>query len=145
LHIIASRNVNVPTVPASAGIPNQGRPDPNWGNISVFEGAGISRYNGMVFSLTKRSSDWANLRVSYSLSKTIDDAGNFFFSTPQNNFDLRADLGPSDNDQRHRLVISGSFQTPQRAKSVRVLHGFQLSYIFTYAMKSECGCFGRRF
>ena len=135
LHIIASRNVNVPTVPASAGIPNQGRPDTNWGNISVFEGAGISRYNGMVFSLTKRSSDWADVRVSYTLSKTIDDAGNFFFSTPQNNFDLRADLGPSDNDQRHRLVISGSFQTPQRAKQVRLLDGFQLSYIFSYASR----------
>ncbi|MGH8715929.1 MAG: TonB-dependent receptor, partial [Burkholderiales bacterium] len=32
LHIILSRNVNVPTVAASAGIPNLGRPDPNWGN-----------------------------------------------------------------------------------------------------------------
>src|SRR4030095_5410597 len=116
LHIIASRNINVPTVPASAGIPNQGRPDTNWGNISVFEGAGISRYNGMVFSLTKRPSNWADVRVSYTLLKTIDDVGNFFVPTPQNNFDLRSDLGPSDNDQRHRLVISGSFQTPQRAK-----------------------------
>ncbi|HSD47119.1 MAG TPA: TonB-dependent receptor, partial [Pyrinomonadaceae bacterium] len=36
-HLILSRNINVPTVPPSAGIPNLGRPDPNWGNISRFE------------------------------------------------------------------------------------------------------------
>ena len=43
--------------------------------------------------------------------------------------------GPSDNDQRHRLVLSGSFQTPQHAKQLRFLHGFQMSYIFTYASR----------
>jgi hypothetical protein len=137
-HIIASRNVNVPTVAASAGIPNLGRPDPNWGNIGRFEGSGDSYYNGMVVSFNKWAARWANVRVSYTLSKTTDDAGNFFFSTPQNNFNLRDDMGLSDNDQRHRLVISGSFQAPQQSKEEglrRVLHGFQLSYIFTYASR----------
>jgi hypothetical protein len=137
LHIIASRNVNVPTVPASAGIPNLGRPDPNWGNIGRFEGVGDSYYNGMVVSFNQRAARWANVRVSYTLSKTTDDAGNFFFSTPQNNFNLQDDMGRSDNDQRHRLVVSGSFQAPEGqadglAKAVR---GFQLSYIFTYASR----------
>ena len=138
LHIIASRNVNVPTVPASAGIPNLGRPDPNWGNIGRFESSGDSYYNGMVVSFNKRAARWANVRVSYTLSKTTDDAGNFFFSTPQNNFNLRDDLGLSDNDQRHRLVVSGSFQAPEKGKEEglrRALHGFQLSYIFTYASR----------
>ena len=137
LHIVASRNVNVPTVPASAGIPNLGRPDPNWGNIGQFEGAGVSFYDGMVVSFNKRAAHWANVRVSYTLSKTTDDAGNFFFSTPQNNFDLRADMGLSDNDQRHRLVVSGSFQSPQSGKDgwQKTLRGFQLSYIFTYASR----------
>jgi hypothetical protein len=137
-HIIASRNVNVPTVAASAGIPNLGRPDPNWGNIGRFEGSGDSYYNGMVVSVNKWAARWANVRVSYTLSKTTDDAGNFFFSTPQNNFNLRDDMGLSDNDQRHRLVVSGSFQAPQQSKEEglrRVLHGFQLSYIFTYASR----------
>jgi hypothetical protein len=138
LHLIASRNVNVPTVPASAGIPNLGRPDPNWGNIARYEGAGDSYYNAMIVSFNKRATDWASVRVSYTLSKTIDDAGNFFFSTPQNNFNLRDDLGLSDNDQRHRLVLSGSFQTspPRKEQRLqRVLQGFQLSYIFTYASR----------
>ena len=137
-HIIASRNVNVPRAPASAGLPNLARPDPNWGNISRFEGSGDSYYNGMVISFNKWAARWANVRVSYTLSKTADDAGNFFFSTPQNNFNLRDDMGLSDNDQRHRLVISGSFQATPQGKEAglrRVLHGFQLSYIFTYASR----------
>jgi len=120
-HVILSRNVNVPTVPASAGIPNLGRPDPNWGNISRFEGSGNSYYDGMVVSFNKRA-QWANVRVSYTLSKTIDDAGNFFFSSVQDNFNIRDDRGLSDNDQRHRLVASGSFEA----------RGFQFGYIFTY-------------
>jgi len=134
LHVILSRNVNVPTVPASAGIPNLGRPDLNWGNISRFESSGDSYYDGMVVSFNKRAARWANVRVSYTLSKTIDDAGNFFFSSVQNNFNLRDDRGLSDNDQRHRLVVSGSFEAPpNKTKGFhRALSGFQLAYIFTY-------------
>src|SRR5262249_14690420 len=46
LHLILSRNVNVPRFPASAGVPNLGRPNPNFGNISRFESSGDSYYNG---------------------------------------------------------------------------------------------------
>ncbi|HKG48174.1 MAG TPA: carboxypeptidase regulatory-like domain-containing protein [Pyrinomonadaceae bacterium] len=137
-HIILSRNVNVPAVPASAGIPNLGRPDPNWGNISRFESSGNSYYNGMVVSFNKRAARWANVRVSYTLSKTIDDAGNFFFSSVQDNFNIRDDRGLSDNDQRHRLVLSGSLEAPREGKSngfARALRGFQLGYIFTYGSR----------
>lgn len=135
VHIILSRNVNVPTVPASSGIPNLGRPDPNWGNISRFEGSGNSYYDGLVMSLNRRVTSWSTVRVSYTLSKTIDDAGNFFFSTAQNNFNLRDEKGLSDNDQRHRLVVSGSFDGPtnKREGVNQVIRGIQLSYIFTYA------------
>ncbi|HEX3185993.1 MAG TPA: TonB-dependent receptor [Pyrinomonadaceae bacterium] len=137
-HLILSRNVNVPRFPASAGIPNLGRPDPNWGNISRFESSGNSSYDGLVVSVNQRATRWSSLRVSYTFSKTIDDAGNFFFSTPQDNFNVRDDRGLSDNDQRHRLVISGSLEVPEHTKPTglqQVLCGFQLGYIFTYASR----------
>jgi hypothetical protein len=137
-HIILSRNVNVPTVPAAAGVPNLGRPDPNWGNISRFESSGNSNYDGMVVSFNQRASRWFTTRLSYTLSKTIDDAGNFFFSSVQNNFDIRDDRGLSDNDQRHRLVVSGSVEAPQQGKQhgvARLLQDFQFGYIFTYASR----------
>ena len=141
LHLLLSRNVNVPTLSAqqaqALGIANLGRPDPNVGNIGRYESSGDSYYDALVFALHKRAGAWANVRLSYTFSKSIDDAGNFFFSTPQNNFDLRDDRGPSDNDQRHRLTVSGSFQAPRAASVVshlrRALDGFQFSYIFSYA------------
>lgn len=137
-HLILSRNVNVPRFPASAGIPNLGRPDPNWGNISRFESSGRSDYDGMVVSFNQRAWRWATMRLSYTLSKTIDDSGNFFFSSPQNNFDVRDERGLSDNDQRHRLVLSGTLEAPEQSKAHgvgRVLRGFQFGYIFTYASR----------
>lgn len=142
LHLILSRNVNVPTLSAQQaqqqGIPNLGRPDPNFGNISRFESSGDSYYDALIFAFRKRAGNWANWRVSYTFSKSLDNAGNFFFSTPQNNFDLRDDRGPSDNDQRHRLAVRGSLETPRAANSNywrRSLSGFQLSYIFSYSSR----------
>jgi hypothetical protein len=136
-HIIVQRNINVPRFPSSANVPNLGRPDPDWGNISRYESSGDSSYHGMIGTLNQRAGQWASLRVSYTLSKAIDDTGNFFFSTPQNNFDLGDDRGLSDNDQRHRLVVSGMLQTPpvSRDSHLRWLRGFQFSYIFTYASR----------
>jgi hypothetical protein len=136
LHLILSRNVNVPRFPASANVPNLGRPDQNFGNISRFESSGDSYYDALVLAFNKRASNWASLRVSYTFSKAIDDAGNFFFSTPQDNFNVCDDRGLSDNDQRHRLTLSGSFEAPHSNKAStfrRALEGFQLSYIFSYA------------
>jgi len=136
LHLILSRNLNVPRFPASAGVPNLGRPDAAFGNISRYESSGDSYYNGLIVSFNQQATRWASLRVSYTLSKTIDNAGNFFFSAPQNNFDLRDDRGLSDNDQRHRLTLSGVFEAPRGPRDSpfrRAVEGLQLSYIFSYA------------
>jgi hypothetical protein len=135
LHLIMSRNVNVPRFPASAGVPNQGRPNPNFANISRFESAGDSYYNGMTVSLNQRFKRWASARLSYTLSKAIDNAGNAFFFTPQNNFDLRDERGRGDNDQRHVLAVSGVLAAPEATGAGswrRVVAGFQLSSIFRY-------------
>jgi hypothetical protein len=136
LHLIMSRNLNVPRFPAAANVPNLGRPDPDFGNISRFESSGDSYYNALVLSFNKRASRSLNLRVSYTLSKAVDDAGNFFFSAPQDNFNVRGDRGLSDNDQRHRLTVSGSYEfAPAQSASGwrRALNGLQLSYIYAYA------------
>ena len=44
----------------------------------------------------------------------------------------------SDNDQRHRLTLSGTFNAPTALENKfarRAFGGFQLSYIFTYASR----------
>jgi hypothetical protein len=138
-HIILSRNVNVPRFAASAGVFNLGRPDSRFGNVSRFESSGDSFYDGMVVSFKRRFRPWTQMRVSYTLSKAIDDVGNAFFFSPQDNFNLRDERGLADNDQRHRLALSGSFEAPNAGDREpalrRALSGFLLSYIFQYGSR----------
>jgi hypothetical protein len=123
VHIIMQRNLNVPTMTAAQDPVNLGRPNPKFGNITQYSGQGDSYYDGMTLSLQNRSSRRLSGRVSYTLSKAIDNTGNAFFSSPQNNFNIRDDRGLSDNDQRHRLTVSGQFNLPSVV---------QLSAIYTY-------------
>jgi hypothetical protein len=135
LHIIMQRNLNVPTLTAAQDPVNLGRPNAGFANINQYSGQGDSYYNGMTTSIQYRNSAWASLRVSYTLSKAIDNTGNAFFSGPQDNFNIRDDRGLSDNDQRHRLTVSGQLSAPHRMTGglwYRILDGFQLSPIFTY-------------
>ncbi|HWS53245.1 MAG TPA: TonB-dependent receptor [Pyrinomonadaceae bacterium] len=140
-HLILSRNVNAPTLTAAEarrlGVANLGRPDPLWGNVARYESSGVSAFDGLLVSLNRRASSWAAVRASYTFSKAIDNSGNFFFSTPQDNGDLRGERGLSDNDQRHRLSLSGTLEAPAAgagdSRARRALAGFRLSYIFTYA------------
>lgn len=132
--LIRSRNINVPI--CSDSTLNLCRPNPNFGNISYTEGSGNSEYNALVFSFNKQVKNRAGIRVSYTYSKAIDDAGNFFFSSPQNNFNLQDERGLSDNDQRHRLTVSGTLNGPRADNSSfmrQIFGGFGLSYIYTYA------------
>lgn len=137
--LVLARNVNVPTLTAAEatklGVPNLGRPNPNYGNISRYESSGDSWYNGMTVSLNRRFRDWAGMRFSYTFSKAIDNTGSAFFFTPQDNFNLRGDRGLSDNDQRHVLALGGTLAVPgtgHRSIFGRVVSGFQLNPIFRY-------------
>ncbi|HEU4596324.1 MAG TPA: carboxypeptidase regulatory-like domain-containing protein [Pyrinomonadaceae bacterium] len=142
-HLILSRNLNAPTLTASEatrlGVVNLGRPDPLWGNVSRYESSGVSDFDGLLVSFNQRTGSWATVRASYTFSKATDNTGNFFFSTPQNNSDLRGERGPSDNDQRHRLSLSGTLEAPRASVGAsatrRALEGFRLSYIFTYGSR----------
>ncbi len=135
--IIMSRNVNVPTLSAAEatvrGVPNLGRPDPRFANVSRFGSLGRAHYDGLTLSVRRRFGRSLSGRVSYTLSKAEDDGGNAFFFTPQDSSDIPAEWGPSDNDQRHRLVASGTLEGPESAGGFgRVFRGFRLSGVFTY-------------
>src|SRR6185436_3864189 len=119
--IIMSRNVNVPTT-TDPGVPNLGRPDPRFANNTQFQSVGDSWYDGVTLALTKRPVSWGSVRLSYTFSKGLDTSGNFFFTQPQSANDIAAERGRSDNDQRHRLALSGTLTS----------HGWLFSYIYTY-------------
>ena len=136
-NILMSHNVNVPTLTAAQAaalsVPNLGRPNPNFGNISQYDSLGDSWFNGLTMSLATRPASWGSLRVSSTLSQALDDAGNAFFQTPQIQNNILADKGPSDNDQRHRVVLSGSLGDGASGRVRRALGGFQLGYVLSYA------------
>lgn len=132
--IIMSRNVNVPTT-TDPTVPNLGRPDPRFANNSQYQSIGESWYDGVTLALNRRPASWGSYRLSYTWSKSRDTSGNFFFSQPQNANDVEAERGRSDNDQRHRLTVSGSLTTPRASNDTlfhRVANGWLFSYVFTY-------------
>lgn len=122
-------NQNVPTCVATGG--NNGcRPNANYANHHQYSAAGESTYHGLHVSVTQRPAPWGHFRLSYTLSKSMNNVGEFFFSSPIDPFDLSKDWGRSDNDQRHRLVLSAVVNTPVKpATSLleSLTHGFQLS------------------
>ncbi len=132
--IIMSRNVNAPTT-TDPSVPNLGRPDPRFANNTQYQSIGESWYDGVTVALSRRPASWGSFRASYTWSEGLDTSGNFFFSQPQNANDVEAERGRSDNDQRHRLTVSGTFTTPRASNDTlfhRLAHGWMFSYVFAY-------------
>lgn len=134
LHLIISVNQNGPTCAAS-GNNNGCRPDPNYGNNSQYSARADSRYDGLHVSFVQRPAKWGNYRISYTFSKSLDNVGEFFFSSPIDLFNVWRDYGRSDDDQRHRVVVDGTIHSSMGAAQTawqRVSHGFELSGMLQY-------------
>jgi len=132
--LIISINQNVPSC-VPAGTNNGCRPVSAYANNSQYSPRARSTYHGMHVSLLQRPARWGYYRISYSLSKAMDDVGEFFFSSPIDPFDLSKDWGRSDDDQRHRVVINAAIHTPFEAGTTawsKITHGFQLGGTLQY-------------
>jgi hypothetical protein len=131
LDLIMSVNQNVPACVAT-GTNNGCRPNPAYGNNSQYSSVGDSNYHGLHVSFTQRPARWGHYRVSYTLSKSMNNLGEAFFSSPIDSFDLSKDWGRSDDDQRHRLVLNGTIHSSMERATTnweRFRNGFQLSGI----------------
>ncbi len=121
VNLIISVNQNVPSCVA-VGTNNGCRPVSAYANNSQFSPSAASAYHGVHVSLVERPGKWGSYRVTYTLSKAMDNVSEFFFSSPIDPFDINKDWGRSDDDQRHRLVLNG----------VVNIHGFQVSGLLQY-------------
>ena len=121
VNLIESVNQNVPSC-AAVGINNGCRPVSAYGNNSQYSPVASSAYHGLHVAFVQRPARWGYYRVTYTLSKAMDNVGEFFFSSPIDPFDLSKDWGRSDDDQRHRLVLNGGIER----------YGFQLSSMLQY-------------
>jgi hypothetical protein len=73
--------------------------------------------------------------VSYTLSKSMNNLGEAFFSSPTDPTNVTKDWARSDSDQRHRLVVSASVNSPMTPATTtweRISHGFQASTMLQY-------------
>lgn len=127
LHLLTSYNTNINL--------NGTRPDPTRGNVKPYDSKFDSYYDGLAVSFVERPVSWGSARISYTWSKAIDNLGEFFFSSPINNFDFSVDRSRSDDDQRHRLVFDTSVTSPASPASgiaELLTHGWRLSGILQY-------------
>ena len=134
MHLIISVNQNVPACVAS-GNNNGCRPNPNYGNNSQYSPRADSFYDGLHIAFVQRPARWGHYRVSYTFSKALDNVGEFFFSSPIDNYNIWQDYGRSDDDQRHRFVFDGaihSSEAPANSLWQRISHGFQLGTMVQY-------------
>ena len=74
-----------------------------------------TRYDALLASLEKRWGAGQQVRLSYSLARArnyVNDDQIPFGAGPIDPNDLEREYGPTPNEQRHRLVLSGSFLLP---------------------------------
>jgi hypothetical protein len=96
--------------------------DPNFSSINAVDNSGTSVYHGMLVSLKHQSGQFLGA-VAYTYSKAIDVGTGYM-----NQFDKASQRGPSQLDQTHRLVLSGSWSPVMRG-----LKGFTFSSVATIA------------
>jgi len=106
---------------------------PVLGRVMDEQSVNRSRYDGLNFSYRQRMTKHFSLNANYTLSRAmgwgIESGGPDGFSSfrnyphdPLNIWDPR-DFGPTDNDERHHISISGVVQLPW---------GFQVAPILSY-------------
>ena len=91
-----------------------GRPIAQLGAIDEFQSEASSYYSGGTFSINRRVSHGAYLRLSYTYAHAIDDGQDALVAgqpaTVQNSYNPSAERGPSVTDQRQRLVAALSLE-----------------------------------
>jgi outer membrane receptor protein involved in Fe transport len=118
----------------------------NFQRVIAFEATAESRYNGITFEVNRRFANNLQFRAAYTLGRvedTVPDAtavvpGNAgdelkFASNPA---DFDADRTDGNNDQRHRFVLSGIYNTSGMASRFQgltrtLLTDWSFSAIFT--------------
>ncbi|MEN3326060.1 MAG: hypothetical protein V7638_867 [Acidobacteriota bacterium] len=116
--LLTARDINQPQPSVlPPGLPFVPRPDARFDDIDLLESRANSNYNAMQVRYQQRLTRGFSALASYTWSKSIDDASNFFTSAgdpnfPQNSNNVAAERGLSNFDVRHRLSLSYSYALP---------------------------------
>src|SRR5258707_8315857 len=130
---------------STAGYRLINRVNPHWRRVNSVESGGNSYYNGLVAQLRKRLGNGIEGFLAYTWSHAIDfnqggGADNIFFSDGPRSYqngDYRGEKASSQLDQRHRLVVSSTWEPKLTGRTEGFAHamgrGWRLSQISTFA------------
>jgi hypothetical protein len=132
-NLVRKRNLNQP--PPAPGAIDARRPIAAFADILLVESTASSSYHALQLSAIRRPSRRVSFRGAYTFAKAMDDASAFLATdgddnTPQDSRNLSAEWGPADFDVRHRLVVSATYDLPDRIRW-RALRHWQASAILT--------------
>jgi hypothetical protein len=132
-HLIAGRDINQPR---PSNTPRYVRSNPAFEDINIVESRANSSYHSFQARVQQRLSGGLSLLGSYTWSKSIDDASNFFSAAgdsnfPQDSYNARAERARSNFDAAHRLAISYGYDLPF-GKGHRWLGGWQSYGVLTF-------------
>ena len=139
--LLTARDINQPQPSVlPPGLPFVPRPNPQFDDIDLLESRANSNYHALQARFQRRMSRGLSALASYTWSKSIDDASNFFSSTgdpnfPQNSYNVAAERGRSNFDVAHRLSVSYSYALPFRRTggdlAAKLVNGWETFGILT--------------
>jgi hypothetical protein len=92
--------------------PNQGRPDPKYGQIQWLESNGRADYAAISSALTRRYANNWQASLAYTLMLFMNDNTTGFQSQGNNPFDPEAEWARSTDFQRHTVRLNGIWRLP---------------------------------
>ena len=137
---IGADNATVRNVPEPGpGSIQARRPIPQLSRINAIRFDGRSIYHGVTFKMTRRLANDFAYNVSYTLSRSKDDASSpgpteSEANVPQNVRNIFDDAGEwarSSFDHRHQVVASGTYQLPSMSRGATgaLLNGWRVNVI----------------
>jgi hypothetical protein len=98
------------------------RPDPTMGRVLIHETTGNRTYHGLILDAERRFAHRWRFTAAYTLSKTMADSeSRNSVNLPTDQYNLRADWGPADNDARHNFVGTGQVTLPFEIQFAAIL------------------------
>ncbi len=96
------------------GDPQERRPYPQFGNFASITNAGSSSYNSVQLKLHKRVSNGLWLLSAFTYGKAYNDQPEICCNSPwpPDTYNIQAEHGPADYDQRYRSVTSFAWDLP---------------------------------
>ncbi|MCU1288873.1 MAG: TonB-dependent receptor plug [Acidobacteria bacterium] len=122
-------------------LPQYGRQLTTFAQLTQIQSTVKSEYNALVFQFNRRFTDGLQVQSSYTLAKATDTNQNSSVfpvnNSPYDLFDRSYDAGPSNNDVRHKFVVSAVYApTLYKGETTSIYNylanGWSIAPIYTF-------------